>query len=128
MSTAKLQHIERALSVGAQINPGINDRGLHTGSRAKIQDGGKGRLARFDLDRLVENFFQRLQIDKIGTVKFKLRQWRQLCQSPLFQPRVVRSVEVIDADHRVTGIEQHSSDFRANKPGGPGNEITVRHE
>ena len=48
---------------------------------------------------------------------------RQPGQPPLFQPRVVGVVQIVDADDLVAGVEQQLGDLRGDEAGTAGDEV-----
>src|SRR4051812_37519187 len=63
-----------------------------------------------------------LTIGKIKLHECKARQLLQLTEPCLLQRRVVVGIEVVEADHRLPGLQQAARDVEANEPGRAGHQ------
>jgi hypothetical protein len=78
----------------------------HSRPRSKIHDRVKGGLIATRPD---EKGFDSLSVTNVDLMKLEILVTPDLCQTPVFQPDVVRIIEVVDPNNFVPLLQEHGS-------------------
>lgn len=111
--TTAFQDVEKADQIRVHVRVGIDQRISHPCLGRQVNHGIELLLGK--------ELFRQLPIRHVEIRMAESLKRKQLCQSGLFQLRIIIIIEIIQANHGATAFKQTLGEIMADKAGSAGN-------